>query len=436
MEARALTRRKMVVTLLFGVCFAGMIWITESPQSEARVRENNQAVPKTITTSDGVWKLVWDDEFQGPRGSAPNPAKWTYDMRNNHGWGNNEEEYYTSSVKNAFLTGHGGLAIQAIKKAVDGYSYTSARLVSKRSWRYGYFEVDAKLPRGGQGVWPAIWMLPTNWTYGGWPESGEIDIMEAINQMNQVHGDLHYGTGSEPDLGTWYPNTISPGFHVYAVKWTPDRMLFFVDGHAYLTFTADQWTTSVGPMPAPFDQPFHLMINMAMGGNWPGPIGSSTRFPQQMIIRWVRVYQPTPAYAWPVPGIIQADKAFTHSPDIRIAKTHDLSYDPTVTPTAPSNLALVLDHKLILIHSNDSVTYKVHVATKGLYNMALRVKSNKGSVRVSIDGKPTLVIKLRGSADTWSTATTHVQLPAGIHQVTLTSETSTLQMHWLQWLPG
>ena len=180
----------------------------------------------------------------------------------------------------------------------DGYrNYTSARMRTKHKgdWLYGRFEVRARLP-GGQGLWPAIWMLPTDWKYGGWAASGEIDIMEAVNAgpgNNKVYGTLHYG-GSWPrnvHTGKSYTpaTSITDNFHVYALEWEPGEIRWYVDGHHYQTQT--QWWSEKGPYPAPFNERFHMILNVAVGGNWPGSPSSSTVFPQVMEVDYVRVYQ-------------------------------------------------------------------------------------------------------------------------------------------------
>jgi len=258
-------------------------------------------------------------------------------------------------------------------------------------------------------------------------------MLEAINSMTQVHGDLHYGTPSEPDLGQWYPKEITPGFHVYAIKWEPDRIRFYVDGQEYLTFTDQEWTTSVGSLPAPFDQPFHLMINVALGGNWPGPIATNTPFPQQLVVRWVRVYQRSSAYAWPIPGIIQADRTINRSSDVKLRITQDLTYDPQVTPTSPSNLSLVLDHKLLFTGDGDHAAYRVRVFATGSYTLSLRVKSGVALGIIHLDGKELAVLPLPKSLD-WHTVSMRVHLPAGVHTLQLTFSKAAVQLHYLQLL--
>ncbi len=238
-------------------------------------------------------QLVWNDEFDDE--GAPSSDKWSYDLGNGCptlcGWGNNEQQTYTKSLDNAVVK-DGKLIITADKSAQFGY--TSARLITKNKadWKYGLFEISAKLPTG-RGTWPAIWMLPTNWKYGGWPKSGEIDIMEHVGyDTGNVHGTVHteaYNHTKGTQKGdSILVNTATEAFHTYAVKWTPDYIEFMVDGEVYNTFHNDQTNTDAWP----FDQPFHLILNIAVGGNWGGKHGIDENiWPQQMEVDYVRVYE-------------------------------------------------------------------------------------------------------------------------------------------------
>lgn len=241
-------------------------------------------------------KLVWSDEFNY-RG-LPDSLKWGYDKGKgcpeNCGWGNNELQFYTWNRKENARVEDGNLVIEARKENFEGAAYTSARLVSKNKgdWKYGRFEIRAKLP-AGKGMWPAIWMLPTKWVYGGWPESGEIDIMENVGYLpDSIFGTVHTGTYNH-SIGTQKVKTIltkniSTSFHVYSMEWTADEISFFVDGIRYNVFKNDHTNS----MAWPFDQAFHLLLNVAVGGNWGGKYGvDDAIFPQQMVIDYVRVYQ-------------------------------------------------------------------------------------------------------------------------------------------------
>lgn len=241
------------------------------------------------------WQLVWSDEFQA---DTIDTSKWEWEV-NSDGGGNNELQYYTARPENSFIE-DGKLVIQALKETYTGSdqrtrSYTSARMRTKYKgdWKYGRIRVKAKLPYG-QGLWPAIWMLPTDWVYGGWAASGEIDIMEYLgHDRYKIYGTIHYG-GQWPDnkhTGSDYVDgsDFSADFHVYEIEWREGEVKWFVDGNHYLTL--DDWYTTAGDFPAPFDQRFHLILNVAVGGNWPGNPDSTTTFPQRMEVDYIRVYQ-------------------------------------------------------------------------------------------------------------------------------------------------
>jgi beta-glucanase (GH16 family) len=246
-------------------------------------------------TPSNIYTLVWADEFDQPDGSPPDPTKWNYSTGGG-GWGNSELEYYTDSIENSYIKNE-MLVIEAQKDRYMGCDYTSARLNSlvKGSWKYGRIEIRAKLPNT-QGIWPAIWMLPTNIThYGSWPVSGEIDIMELVGkEPGSVYGTLHFGNphtqiSTHYDLPTDY--TFADGFHIFILDWQPTQISWYVDGNLYQT--ANQWFTSMedSPFPAPFDVEFYLIMNVAVGGNWPGRPNSTSVFPQRMYIDYIRIYQ-------------------------------------------------------------------------------------------------------------------------------------------------
>ncbi len=240
-------------------------------------------------------KLVWADEFE--KAGLPDSTKWGYDngrgCPNNCGWGNNELQFYTAKRKENARVENGHLIIEAKKETFENAAYTSARLVSKNKgdWKYGRFEVKAKLP-AGRGMWPAIWMLPTYWKYGGWPKSGEIDIMENVGYwpdslLGTVHTEAYNGMiGTQKTKGT-FRKDVSTEFHIYAIEWTPDEISFFVDDEKYNNFKNDK----SGIAAWPFDQDFHLLLNIAVGGNWGGKFGvDESIFPQQLVVDYVRVY--------------------------------------------------------------------------------------------------------------------------------------------------
>lgn len=270
------------------------------------------------------WRLAWHDEFDG---DAVDPAKWGFDRGNGfynydamqwiHGWGNDELQYYTDDPDNVHVAG-GTLHVRALKQSRDGFGYTSARLRTRRkdgtnlfSQAYGRFEFRARMPLG-RGLWPALWLLPEREEHGGWAASGEIDVLETKGQEpTRIQGALHYG-------GRWPANTFTVGehflergtiadFHVYALEWNPGEMHWEVDGTRYASMHF-WWSSGRGdakgglppqeeadllPWPAPFDKPFQVVINLAVGGKFLGNPDATTPFPAEMEVDWVRVWERT-----------------------------------------------------------------------------------------------------------------------------------------------
>jgi len=238
-------------------------------------------------------KLVWSDEFS--INGLPDSTKWSYDLDGNaSGWGNNEAQYYTNArFKNSEVK-DGLLYINAVKEDFKGFKYTSARLVTrtKGDWLYGRIEIKAKLP-DGRGMWPAIWMLPTDWTYGGWPASGEIDIMENVGYDPDVIVASAHTASYNHVIGTQKNNKMTvadcySNFHVYTVEWEANEYRVYIDEKLYFTFKNE----GTGYKVWPFDKRFHLLLNVAVGGNWGGSKGiDDTIFPRSMVVDYVRVYQ-------------------------------------------------------------------------------------------------------------------------------------------------
>jgi len=238
-----------------------------------------------------TYNLVWSDEFEYK--GLPDSTKWSYDVGGS-GWGNNELQYYTSKrIENARVE-NGSLIIEAVKETYSGMNYTSARLVTKNhgDWLYGKVEVSAKLP-AGRGTWPAIWMLPTDWQYGEWPSSGEIDIMEHVGyDEGKVHATIHTEDYNHM-IGTQQGSSViiadaTGAFHTYSMEWTPIKIDFFADGVKYFTFykLADDYKKW------PFNKRFHLIMNIAVGGSWGGSQGVDVNaFPTKMEVAYVRVHQ-------------------------------------------------------------------------------------------------------------------------------------------------
>lgn len=240
--------------------------------------------------SDG-YKIIWADEFDYT--GAPNSDYWSYDIgTGDWGWGNDEKQYYTSRSQNVYVE-NGLLRITALREAYAGSQYTSTRLVTKQKVdiKYGRIEVKAKLPSGG-GTWPAIWMLSTNSSYGGWPNGGEIDIMEHVgNNQDYILGTTHTGAkhGGNSIGGTIHAPGVSEKFNVYGIEWTPDSIKFFMNDNIYFTYSNPKYSTN-NYLSWPYDQNFHLLLNVAMGGILGGNI-SSNFTSSSMEVDYVRFYQ-------------------------------------------------------------------------------------------------------------------------------------------------
>jgi len=271
--------------------------------------------------AQGGWKLVWSDDFDGDR---LDETKWTY-AADCGGGGNDERQCYAVSPETVSVKA-GVLRLTAIKRKTRGLAnpwagptgpmktgdYASGKILTqgKASWRYGRIEARARIP-GGQGVWPAIWMMPELSTYGGWPRSGEIDILETVNlgapcdvceggRENRVFGTIHFAAdaaGTHKQVSNSTPTPPSPdGFHVYAVEWSAEAIAWFVDGRQYAEAKAVDWKRNdQAEGSSPFDQPFHLILNLAFGGRWPEGANAKgideAALPATLEVDWVRVSQ-------------------------------------------------------------------------------------------------------------------------------------------------
>lgn len=269
------------ITLLAIICFTAVMMWSASNIGSAQLKKN---------------KLIWSDEFD--KGSMPDTAKWNYDLGDGCpdlcGWGNNELQYYTTNRKENARIENGHLIIEARQEKMGSREYTSARLTSKQKgdWTYGRIIISAKLPKG-LGAWPAIWMLPTDWAYGEWPASGEIDIMENVGYMpDSLFGTIHTkkfngSMGTQVSKGT-FSNTLSSAFHEFSIEWDEQKIDFLFEGKVYQTFKNNH----EGFEAWPFDKAFHMMMNLTVGGNWGGKHGVDVSiWPQQLLVDYVRVYQ-------------------------------------------------------------------------------------------------------------------------------------------------
>jgi Beta-glucanase/Beta-glucan synthetase len=236
------------------------------------------------------WQLTWSDDFDGAAGQLPDAAKWAYDLGNGQGgWGNQELQSYTDKPENVSLDGEGNLVLTAVR---SGNGFTSARIKTQGLFaqQYGRFEARLKTPYG-PGLWPAFWMLGTNIETVSWPQCGEIDIMELRGQQpNIIHGSIHgpgYSGGNAISKGYALANArFDAEFHLFAIEWDAEKIDFFVDGFLYQRIergqVPGQWV---------YDQPFFLILNVAVGGNYVGFPVDQTPFPQKMVVDYVRAYQ-------------------------------------------------------------------------------------------------------------------------------------------------
>ncbi len=241
-------------------------------------------------SSERRWELAWSDEFDGAAGERPDSTKWGYDIGTD--WGNAQLEYDTDRAQNVSLDGQGRLAITARQESYEDQAYTSARIVTRDKFEpiYGRIEARILLPIG-QGIWPAFWLLGANIGTVGWPQCGEVDIMEYRGQEPAVtHGSLHgpgyFGGSAVTRRYALTDGRFNEGFHLFAVEWSDYSIEWYVDDQLFLVVRpqdiSGDWV---------FNNPFYIILNVAVGGNWVGPPNDQTTFPQTMLIDWVRVYR-------------------------------------------------------------------------------------------------------------------------------------------------
>lgn len=260
------------IALLTQVFLCSILFVSSAP-----------AVAQPLTG----WNLVWSDEFNGTTLDA---AKWGLELNE----GDPGDAVYTSRSQNLFVA-NGNLALQAQKESYSGKQYTSTQISTRNKgyWKYCRIDVRAKLPYG-QGMWPAIWMMPNNPAYGGWPSSGEIDIMENLGKNTRLeYTTIHYGVANRSSQGTYTTqvgSSLSDSFHVYTMVWDSASFKFYLDSSNNF-WNLNSWSPDNVTFPKPFDQPFFLIIDLAVGGSWGGPADNITVFPQQVLVDWVRVYQ-------------------------------------------------------------------------------------------------------------------------------------------------
>ncbi|NDI35167.1 carbohydrate-binding protein [Chengkuizengella sediminis] len=384
------------------------------------------------------WSLVWSDEFNG---NALDTSKWTYDIGNGvGGWGNNEEQYYTSRPENVRVQ-NGSLVITALNEQFNGFNYTSGKLKTDglASWKYGKFEARIKLPIG-QGFWPAFWMMPQDDIYGGWASSGEIDIMENRGRLPQeISGAIHYGEN-------WPNNVYSGGaitipnngtvadWHNYSVEWEPGEIRWYLDGQLYNTETS-WYSRSLGqstnnPFPAPFDQEFYMILNLAVGGNFDGGrVPFPSDFPAEMLVDYVRVYESAgPSTGDPIQAFdrIEAEN-YTSMSGIQTETTTDTGGGLNVGWTDEGDF-LAFNH-VDFGNGASSVDVRVASNTAG-GEIEFRLDSTSGPLIGTVDVTNT------GGWQNWITKTATISNAEGIHDLYIVFKGSTgigiLNLNWLE----
>ena len=281
---------KRTLWIGLGLLLLASVAVAQDEPEATATPATDIVMPADVDDVPEGWTLVWNDEFTDP---AINRRHWGF-ATGGSGFGNNERQHYTDRPDNAYIE-DGSLVIEAREERYRGNDYTSAKLQTLvlADWLYGRIDIRARLPYG-QGIWPAFWMLPAQGTYGSWPNSGEIDIMEQLgHEPETVYGTIHYaGESGHQQSGTHFTlteGTFADDFHTFTLIWEAESLRWYVDGVLYQELT--EWSTPIGDYPAPFNHAFYLILNLAVGGNWPGYPDATTEFPQRMWIDYVRVYQ-------------------------------------------------------------------------------------------------------------------------------------------------
>lgn len=398
--------------------------------------------------------LVWSDEFNG---SAVDAAKWEFMIGDGSaygvaGWGNNELQYYTSRPENVFVSG-GMLHIVARQENYQGFNYTSARLrtLNKADFLYGRIEARIKLP-STPGIWPAFWMLPTNSPYGGWAASGEIDIMESVNFADTIYGSIHFG-------GTWPNNTFltctrSPGidysqaFHTYAIEWQQGLIRWFIDDVAFCTRGQSQWysTAAPGDPDAPFDQMFHMLLNVAVGGNFPGNPNGSSMFPQEMLVDWVRVSQSVPTQspyggtAREIPGQIELEDYDDGGPALAYYDCDAVNQGGVYRTAEGVDIEPCVEGGFNVgwMCADEWTEFTVDVQEAGVYLVEARVASQAtgGSFHLAFNGinkTGNITVPITGGWQNWTSVTAMADLAAG-NQIMRFANAGTSAEYNLNWV--
>ncbi len=396
--------------------------------------------------------VVFFDDFDG---TQLDTTKWERQVGRGEayglptGWGNNELQYYTGGSGNSFVQ-DGNLNILVKRENVGGASYTSARLrtLNKVDFTYGRVEARIKLPSGA-GYWPAFWMLPTGSPYGGWAASGEIDIMESTNIADRVYTTIHYGGGwpRNQSFGTGFnPGfDLSQSFNNYAVEWEPGRITWYFNDQQLLTRTSGQWFSENEPAGfgrPPFDVAFHMLLNVAVGGNFPGPPDASTVFPQSMQVDWVRVtrevQKPFNGAPAAIPGRIQAEDFDEGYPDDAYKDTEASNLGNAYRMEEVDIEANAGGFNVGWIRTGEFLEYTVNVPTAGEYTFTARVasESNGGAFSLSQGGSPIsdgVTFDATGGWQQWTEVSGQVTFgSAGPQVVRLVAQEGDWNFDWIE----
>jgi len=399
-----------------------------------------------------AWVPVWADEFNG---TALDLANWQYQVGTGTqyglpaGWGNNELQFYTNRPQNIGVA-NGLLTITARQESYNGASYTSARIRSldRRQFTYGRYEARLKVP-AGQGLWPAFWMLPSTNAYGGWASSGEIDILETVNAATAAHGTIHHG-GNWPNnvhTGGSSPGTWSNDFHVYAVEWEPDEIRWYVDGSQFFQTTSSVWFSSSAPTNdrAPFDRDFHFLLNLAVGGNWPGPPNGSTPFPSTFQIDYVRVQQRPPkgpytGVAPRVPARIEAEHFDLGGGSIAYRDLDGVNQGGQLRLQEAVDIQACTEGGFNIgwFRPTEWMEYTIDVPRAGRYEIRLRTATTASGVlgRVHSGGvdSGSFALPTTGGWQTFRTTRVLLDLPAGVQSLRLSNTSPSGRDFNVNWL--
>ena len=397
--------------------------------------------------ADGQYELVWSEEFEG---FTLDTSVWDYmegtgtDYGLPAGWGNNELQYYTDSFNNVRVSG-GSLVITVRRETgnlapFDGRQFTSGRLrtAGNISHQYGRVEASIKIP-SNSGMWPAFWMLPEDRRYGGWASSGEIDIMESVNFADRSYGTLHYGDAWPQNqsrggsiLATQYFDNgelFGDDFHTYAIEWEPDQIRWYIDDRHFQTRISTEWWSAeaLDNPRAPFDQPFHILLNVAVGGNFPQQNPSAGFTTDTMVVDYVRLYDrvQAPFNGAPavVPGVIEAEDFDDGYDGMSYADADPQNNGGQYRATGVDiETATIGGFNIAYMEQDEWLEYTIDAPVAGEYQVEALVASQAtgGSFRFERDGAPisaTINVPVTGGWQTWQTVMSSVQLDAGVQTI-------------------